>query len=98
MDNMDNNILRTIPSLYLANYLNDFEDLLAKYDIVKKIYKKGEVLTQYGTISETAYYMKNGIMHLSIGHEEGEKSICLLVKEQFSRLVWNLVSSRWIMK
>ncbi|MGJ8741965.1 hypothetical protein ACSHT7_13625 [Clostridium botulinum] len=40
MGNMDNNILRTIPSLYLANYLNDFEDLLAKYDIVKKIYRR----------------------------------------------------------
>lgn len=77
MGNMNNNILRTIPSLYLANYLNDFEDLLAKYNIVKKAYKKGEVLTQCGAISETAYYVKNGIMHLSIGHEEGEKSICL---------------------
>ncbi|AUN16360.1 hypothetical protein B2H91_11735 [Clostridium botulinum] len=95
---MDDNILRTIPSLYLANYLNDFEDLLAKYNIVKKAYKKGEVLTQYGAISETAYYVKNGIMHLSIGMKKERSLYAFLVKEQFSRLMWNHASSRWIMK
>lgn len=64
-----------IPSIYLANYLNDFEDLIVKYGGIRKIYKKGEYLTQYGVINNTAYFIKKGLIHLSLGHEQGKKSL-----------------------
>lgn len=64
-----------IPSIYLANYLNQFEDVILKYQARKKLVKKGEYLTQYGVINNTAYYIKTGIIHLSLGHEQGRKSL-----------------------
>lgn len=66
-----------IPSIYLANYLNDFEDTLLHYDVQKKEIKKGSYLTQYGVINNAAYYIKSGIIHLSLGHEQGKKSLNL---------------------
>ena len=65
------------PSIYLSNYLNDFEDIITEYDVVKKRIRKGEFLTQYGVINNTAYYIKEGVIHLSLGHENGKKSLCL---------------------
>lgn len=64
-----------IPSIYLANYLNKFEDIILKYNIQKKSIEKGSYLTQYGAINNTAYYVKKGIIHLSLGHEQGKKSL-----------------------
>lgn len=72
---MGENAPHIIPSIYLANYLNDFEDIIIKYGMKKKAFKKGEYLTQYGLINNTAYYIKKGIMHLSLGHEQGKKSL-----------------------
>ena len=66
-----------IPSIYLANYLNDFEDIILNYDVQKETMKKGDYLTTYGIINNTAYYVKEGIIHLSLGHEQGEKSLHL---------------------
>lgn len=64
-----------IPSIYLSNYLNSFEDTILQYDVHKKKIKKGEYLTQYGVINNTAYYIKSGIIHLSLGHDQGRKSL-----------------------
>ena len=64
-----------IPSIYLANYLNNFEDTILKYDVRKKNFKKGEYLTSYGVINNSAYYKKKGIIHLSLGHDQGKKSL-----------------------
>lgn len=64
-----------IPSIYLANYLNDFEDVILNYEVQKTQIRKGSYLTQYGVINNTAYYIKNGIVHLSLGHEQGKKSL-----------------------
>ena len=64
-----------IPSIYLSNYLNEFEDTILKYDVQKKTIKKGEYLTKYGVINNTAYYIKSGIIHLSLGHDQGRKSL-----------------------
>ncbi len=66
-----------IPSIYLANYLNEYENLIINYDVSKKCLMKGEYLTQYGVINNTAYYIKSGGVHLSLGHEQGKKSLCL---------------------
>lgn len=54
-----------IPSIYLANYLNDFEELILHYDVQRQTMKKGDYLTTYGVINNTAYYVKRGIIHLS---------------------------------
>lgn len=64
-----------IPSIYLSNYLNEFEDIILKYDVKKKMFKKEEYLTKYGVINNTAYYVKSGIIHLSLGHDQGKKSL-----------------------
>ena len=64
-----------IPSIYLANYLDDFEDIILKYEIERKVFKKGQYLTQYGVMNNTAYYIKKGLIHLSLGHEQGKKSL-----------------------
>lgn len=72
---MTENAPHLIPSIYLTNYLNEFEDTILKYDIKRKQFKKGEFLTQYGRINNTAYYIKNGLIHLSLGHEQGKKSL-----------------------
>lgn len=48
---MGENAPHIIPSIYLANYLNDFEDIIIKYGMKKKAFKKGEYLTQYGVIN-----------------------------------------------
>lgn len=74
---MEYNAPHIIPSIYLANYLNEYESLILKYDVTKKYIKKGEYLTQYGVINNTAYYIKSGAIHLSLGHEQGKKSLCL---------------------
>ena len=72
---MNNAEPHIIPSIYLANYLNDFEDTILKYDVQKKEIKKGSYLTQYGVINNAAYYIQSGIIHLSLGHEQGKKSL-----------------------
>ena len=64
-----------IPSIYLANYLNEFEDIIRKYDVHEKKMGKGEYLTRYGVINNTAFFIKNGIIHLSLGHDQGKKSL-----------------------
>lgn len=66
-----------IPSLYLSNYINEFDEIILKYDVYKKSFKKGEYLTNYGVINNTAYYIKSGIIHLALGHEQGKKSLSL---------------------
>lgn len=66
-----------VPSIYLANYLNEFEEVLREYPVIQKKYKKGDFLTQYGVINNTAYFVKKGILHLSLGHDQGKKSLCL---------------------
>lgn len=64
-----------IPSVYLANYLNEYEDLIKQYDVKERKIKKGEFLTQYGVINNTAHFIKSGIIHLSLGHDKGKKSL-----------------------
>ena len=74
-----------IPSIYLANYLNDFEDVILNYEVQKTQIRKGSYLTQSGVINNTAYYIKNGIVHLSLGHEQGKKSLNMFGPGLFSR-------------
>lgn len=72
---MGENAPHLIPSIYLTNYLGKFEDMILTYNVKTKVFKKGEYLTQYGVINNTAYYIKKGLIHLSLGHEQGKKSL-----------------------
>lgn len=74
---MEKRIPHIVPSIYLANYLNEFESTIQTYSVTLKKFKKGEYLTQYGVINNTAYFIKKGILHLSLGHDQGKKSLCL---------------------
>lgn len=74
---MEKRAVHIIPSIYLANYLNEFESVIQNYHVTPKTFKKGEFLTQYGVVNNTAYYVKEGILHLSLGHDQGKKSLCL---------------------
>lgn len=64
-----------IPSIYLANYLNQFEPILQNYQVNRCSFKKGEFLTRHGVINNTAYFIKSGAIQLSLGHDQGEKSL-----------------------
>ena len=66
-----------IPSIYLANYLNDFEPLFPRYGLTPRKFSKGDILTQQGAIHNTAYFIKSGILQLSLGHDQGEKALNL---------------------
>lgn len=41
-----------IPSIYLSNYLNEFEEMLLEYGAKKKKIKKGEYLTKVHPVSQ----------------------------------------------
>ena len=47
-----------IPSIYLANYLNDFEPLFPRYGVTLRKFSKRDILTQQGVIHNTAYFTK----------------------------------------
>lgn len=73
---MEKHEVRIVPSIYFTNYVNQFEDIIKSYSTVRK-YKKGDFLTNYGVVNNTAFYIKSGIFQLSLGHEQGKKSLCL---------------------
>ena len=64
-----------IPSVYLAHYLDEFEEMIKSYGVSKRTVDKGTYLTQYGVINNTAHFIKKGIIHLSLGHDKGKKSL-----------------------
>lgn len=64
-----------VPSLYIAGYLNDFEDLVASYDVEPREYRAGELLTRPGRINNTAFFVRRGLFRFSVRHDAGEKSL-----------------------
>lgn len=63
------------PCIYLDKYMSDYEDYFREHADNHKKLEKGSYLTQYGVINNTAYYIKSGIMHLSLGHDDGIKGL-----------------------
>lgn len=74
---MDHQAPHIIPSIYLANYLGQFEPLMRRYGAQRKSFSKGEYLTQHGVINNTAYFIKSGVIQLLLGHDQGEKALNL---------------------
>ncbi len=70
---------RTItPSIYFSNKASRFESYIRNENTLYARYEKDSLLTKYGKINDTSYYILNGIMHLAVGHENGnEKSLVL---------------------
>ena len=67
-----------IPSFYFSNKFSLYKDIIQKYDVQKVKYSKDSLLTKYGEINNTAYYINSGILLLSLSHEKGtEKSLAL---------------------
>ncbi len=64
-----------VPSLYIAGYLNGFEDLVASYDVEERTYAAGELLTRPGRINNTAFFVRRGLFRFSVRHDAGEKSL-----------------------
>ncbi len=64
-----------VPSLYIAGYLNDFEGLVASYDVEAREYAAGELLTRPGRINNTAFFVRRGLFRFSVRHDAGEKSL-----------------------
>lgn len=63
------------PCLYLENYVDEFDRYLKDNAEGFRAIKSGERLTDYGVINNTAYYIRKGIMHLSLGHDKGVKGL-----------------------
>ena len=67
-----------IPNFYFSNKFSRYEDIIQKYDVEEVKYPKNSLLTNYGEINNTAYYIKSGILLFSLSHEKGaEKSLAL---------------------
>ncbi|MFR4979602.1 MAG: Crp/Fnr family transcriptional regulator [Clostridium neonatale] len=67
-----------IPSFYFSNKFSNYKDIIQKYDIQQVNFSKDSLLTNYGEINNTAYYINSGILLLSLAHEKGaEKSLAL---------------------
>lgn len=66
-----------IPSIYLAGYLDAFEGLVGSYPVRRRSFRKGDFLTQHGVINNTAFFIRSGIVQLSLGHDRGSKALNL---------------------
>lgn len=66
------------PSIYLADCLDDFEELVASYPARRRTYRKCGFLTQRGVINNTAFFVRSGIIQLSLGHDKGSMALNLL--------------------
>lgn len=67
-----------IPSFYFANKFSHYKDIIQGYDVQEVKYPKDALLTNFGEINNTAYYINSGILLLSLAHEKGtEKSLAL---------------------
>ncbi len=66
-----------IPSLYLEGYLNGFEDVYVAAGGRAASYGAGDWLTQYGMINNTAFFILEGVVQLSLGHDNGRKSLMM---------------------
>jgi CRP-like cAMP-binding protein len=63
---------------YFSNDFIEYEDIISKYDVQFKHYTKDEFLsTQFETLTH-GYYIKKGILKLSIGSECGKEKILAL--------------------
>lgn len=64
-----------VPSLYLAHYLDEFEELIEGYAVRAEHYRPGEQLIRPGVINNTAFYILSGLFRLSLRHDQGEKAL-----------------------
>lgn len=67
--------INTVPSIYLADYMQDYENFVRSYDVDMVSFRQGDVLTQYGVVNNHAYFLRQGILHFLLGHEKGVKAL-----------------------
>ena len=65
-----------VPRVYISGFVHGFEEKARKYNLRKKVYADGETLTKRGVINNNAYFIRSGVMLLSLTHSSGNtKSI-----------------------
>ena len=64
-----------VPSLYLAHFLDEYEDLVAGYNVRAETYRAGDQLIRPGVVNNTAFFVRSGLFRLSLRHDQGEKSL-----------------------
>lgn len=71
--------LQKIPSFYFSGRCQSFQGLIEKTDgVTKRKYKKEDILTHMGRNNDTAYFIVDGLLQLSILHEDGFEQIMSL--------------------
>lgn len=72
---------KSLPSILVQDKVHHFTDCIKKYHLTKRVIKKGELLTEYGVINNTAHFVEKGIMQLDLLNNDGEvKSVALFGK------------------
>lgn len=65
-----------LPSFYFCGKFTADAPLFQ--DFPRKIFQKGDTLSTYGAINNTAYYIQQGVLQFSLSHENGgEKTVGL---------------------
>lgn len=62
-----------VPRIYLSDFILDFDQMAERYALTRRVYPRGETLTEHGVINNTAHYIRSGLTHLSITHSTGNQ-------------------------
>ena len=63
---------------YFEGDFLEFEDFILQHECVRRRYQKGDILSAQSETLKYGYYIKSGVMKLSIGHECGKEKIVAL--------------------
>ena len=68
----------TMSKYYFEKDFSEFEEFILRYPSIHKIYDKGDIISSQSETLKYGYYIRKGIMKLSIGHESGKEKIIAL--------------------
>ena len=68
----------TMSKYYFEHDFTEFEEFITSYPAHHKYYEKGDIISAQSETLKYGYYIKQGIMKLSIGHECGKEKIAAL--------------------
>lgn len=98
----------TMSKYYFEHDFTEFEEFITSYPAHHKYYEKGDIISAQSETLKYGYYIKQGIMKLSIGHECGKEKIAALfgpgsffLLESISIIMiwnmlwWNRLTRKW---
>ena len=68
----------TMSKYYFEHDFTEFEEFITSYPAHHKYYEKGDIISAQSETLKYGYYLKQGIIKLSIGHEGGKEKIAAL--------------------